>query len=121
MRTRLFATLAALLIGGLIPVNAQVSESIAVTVYNEGTALIRDQRTLTLEQGINVVNFRDVAATIDATSVSFQSLSDPAGTVVLEQNYIYDLVNSDALLTRYLDETIKYHSRRWHGVQRRIA
>ena len=106
MRTRLFATLAALLIGGLIPVSAQVSESIAVTVYNEGTALIRDQRTLTLEQGINVVNFRDVAATIDATSVSFQSLSDPAGTVVLEQNYIYDLVNSDALLTRYLDETI---------------
>ena len=106
MRTRLFATLAALLIGGMMPVSAQVSDSIAVTVYNEGTALIRDQRNLTLEQGINVVNFRDVAATIDATSVSFQSLSDPAGTVVLEQNYIYDLVNSDALLTRYLDETI---------------
>ena len=96
-----------ILFGSLLPVGAQeTSSSIAVTVYNEGTALIRDQRNLTLEEGINRVNFRDVAATIDPTSVRMVSLSDPAGTVVLEQNYIYDLVNSSALLARYLDETI---------------
>ena len=55
---------------------------------------------------MNTVDFRDVAATIDATSVTFQSLTDPDGTVVLEQNYIYDLVDTEALLSRYLDETI---------------
>ena len=105
MRKRIVLLVAALMLGGQAMVLAQ-DGSIALTVYNEGTALIRDQRTLTLEEGLNVVDFRDVAATIDATSVSFQSLSDPAGTVVLEQNYIYDLVDAEALLGRYLDETI---------------
>jgi len=99
--------LSALLLGSIVMTQAQeTSDSVAVTVYNEGTALIRDQRTLTLDEGLNTVNFTDVAATIDRTSVTFNSVSNPDGTFVLEQNYIYDLVNSDALLTRYLDEII---------------
>ena len=107
MWSRIVVLITLLLVLGLPAVGAQDdSNNIAVTVYNEGTALIRDQRTLTLEEGINIIDFRDVAATIDATSVQFNSLSNPAGTVVLEQNYIYDLVDSEALLTRYLDETI---------------
>ncbi len=105
MPIRSLILLGALFMSSLLSVGAQ-SNHIAVTVYNEGTALIRDQRSLTLDAGFNSVDFQDVAATIDPTSVSFQSLSDPAGTVVLEQNYIYDLVNSEALLTRYLDEEI---------------
>lgn len=85
----------------------ETSDSLAVTVYNQGTALIRDQRTLSLDEGANTINFTDVASTIDRTSVTFKSLTNPDGTFVLEQNYIYDLVNSEALLTRYLDETIE--------------
>ncbi len=96
------------LLGGLYSSLAQeLSQSIAVTVYNQGTALIREQRRLTLDEGVNRIDLRDVAATIDPTSVSLRSLSNPEGTVVLEQNYSYDLVNSSALLSRYLDETIK--------------
>ena len=106
MRLRSLIVLLLLLAGALLPLSAQDSEGIALTVYNEGTALIRDQRTLALEAGANTVDFQDVAATIDPTSVTFRSLSDPAGTVVLEQNYIYDLVDAEALLSRYLDETI---------------
>lgn len=83
------------------------SDGVAVTVYNQGTALVQDRRTFTLNEGVNTVNFTDVAALIDATSVSFKSLTDPDGTFVLEQNYVFDLVNSDALLQRYLDETIE--------------
>jgi hypothetical protein len=80
---------------------------VAVTAYNQGTALIRDRRTFELAEGTNIIDFTDVASGIDATSVSFKSLTDPDGTVVMEQNYVYDLVNSDALLQRYLDETIE--------------
>jgi hypothetical protein len=47
-----------------------------------------------------------VAASIDSTSVSFKSLTDPTGTSVLEQNYVFDLVGSGALLERYLDQQI---------------
>jgi hypothetical protein len=81
-------------------------ERIAVTVYNGNTALIQDRRVFALASGKSTMDFRDVAATIEATSVSFASLTDPAGTRVLEQNYLYDLVNSAALLQRYIDQPI---------------
>ncbi|MGD8823111.1 MAG: hypothetical protein PVG63_08420, partial [Anaerolineales bacterium] len=79
---------------------------IALTVYNEGTALVRDRRQFDLEEGFNQIAFTEVAASIDATSVLFMSLTDPDGTSVLEQNFEYDLVNSAALLEKYLDEEI---------------
>lgn len=82
-------------------------DSVAVTIYNQGTALVQDLRTFPLDTGLNVINFRDVASSIDATSVSFNSITDPEGTFVLEQNYIYDLVDSATLLQRYVDETIE--------------
>lgn len=81
-------------------------DGVSITVYNQGTALVQDRRTFTLEEGDSVVNFTDVASTIDATSVNIKSLTDPEGTVVLEQNYVYDLVDTSALLKRYIDEQI---------------
>jgi hypothetical protein len=80
---------------------------VALTIYNQGTALVRDRRTFDMTAGGNIINFTDVAALIDATSVNFKSLTDPQGTVVIEQNYVYDLVDSAALLNRYLDQTIQ--------------
>ncbi len=87
--------------------NSPERDSVALTIYNQGTALVQDRRTFSLDQGNNLINFTDVASSIDPTSVTFVSLTDPAGTTVLEQNYVYDLVNSSALLQRYLDETIQ--------------
>jgi hypothetical protein len=81
--------------------------SVALTIYNQGTALVRDTRRYAFTPGLNRLDFTDVAAGIDPTSVSFRSLTDADGTAVLEQNYVYDLVGSDALLQRYLDETIR--------------
>ncbi len=85
---------------------AQEDSGVSLTIYNQGTALVQDRRTFDLGTGLNTLDFTDVAASIDATSVNFKSLTDPEGTLVLEQNYIYDLVGSGALLERYLDETI---------------
>ena len=83
------------------------AEGVAVTVYNQGSALVQDRRTFTFEAGIGSIDFTDVAASIDPTSVSFSSLTDPQGTIVLEQNYVFDLVNSEALLRRYIDQNIQ--------------
>ena len=79
---------------------------LALTVYNQGTALVRDRRQFELSQGFNELRFGDVAASIDPTSVLFTSLSDPAGTSVIEQNYEFDLVGTPALLEKYLDQEI---------------
>jgi len=86
--------------------NGSTSDGVAVTIYNQGTALVRDKRTFDLIEGSNILNFTDVASGIDPTSVNFKSVTDPQGTKVLEQNYVYDLVGSSALLERYLDQTI---------------
>jgi len=83
------------------------SDGVSLTIYNQGTALVQDRRTFDLPKGENPLDFTDVAASIDATSVSFKSLTDPLGTTVLEQNYVYDLVGSSALLERYLDQKVE--------------
>lgn len=81
--------------------------SVSLTIYNQGTSLVRDRRTITLQNGLNTLDFTDVTAQIDARSVTFRSITDPDGTVVLEQNYLYDLIGGSALLQRYLDEQIE--------------
>lgn len=71
-----------------------------------GYALVRDARRMTLTQGIGELRFSDVAKRIDPTTVAFESLSDPAGTRVMEQNYQYDLVDNAKLLDRYIGQAI---------------
>lgn len=90
-----------------LPATGGTRESVALTIYNQGTALVRDSRSYTLGEGINILNFTDVAAGIDPTSVQFDSATSPDGLSVLEQSYVYDLVDSFALLNRYLDQRIE--------------
>ncbi|NPV06710.1 MAG: DUF4139 domain-containing protein [Anaerolineae bacterium] len=78
-----------------------------IAVYNQGVALVKDTRTLDLEQGVQSVTITDVAEQLDPTSVHFRSLSDPEGTVVLEQNFEYDLVGPERLLSKYVDQRIE--------------
>ncbi|MCZ7392841.1 MAG: DUF4139 domain-containing protein [Candidatus Methanoperedens sp.] len=76
-----------------------------VTVYNQNLALVKEYRTMDLSSGNNIIKYVDVASQIDPTSVMF---NDPKSqnTVVVEQNYEYDLVSSDQLLDKYLDKEI---------------
>jgi len=110
----MFISLAVLALGGF-SVQAQEgggtetpppADGVSITIYNQGSALIQDRRTFTLASGESTVDFTDVASTIDATSVSIKSITDPNGTQVLEQNYVYDLVDTSALLMRYIDQSI---------------
>ncbi|MCB1553910.1 MAG: DUF4139 domain-containing protein [Xanthomonadales bacterium] len=71
-----------------------------------GYALVRDQRVMRLDAGRSTLRFSDVAARMDPTTVAFESLTDPAGTRVIEQNYQYDLVSGQKLLERFLGETV---------------
>lgn len=82
------------------------SAGVDLTVYNQNVALVKDKRTLALKQGMNSVRFSDVASQIDPTSVQFTSLSDPSGTHVVEQNYAYDLVGTQKIVQKYLDQTV---------------
>ena len=82
-----------------------------------GYAVVRHLRTLKLVPGRNTVRFSDVAALIDPTTVSFESLTDPKGTRVIEQNFQFDLVNTQKLLEKYIDRTISVDQVRGSGVE----
>jgi hypothetical protein len=71
-----------------------------------GYAIVKEWRKMRLAAGTNTVRFADVASKIDATTVLFTSLTDPAGTSVLEQNFEYDLVSADKILSKHIDRPI---------------
>lgn len=71
-----------------------------------GFAVVRETRTLSLAEGRGELRFTDVAALIDPTTVTFESLTDPAGTQVVEQSFQFDLVDSARLLEKYVDREI---------------
>jgi len=79
---------------------------LAVTVYNSDLALVRDVRTLRLASGTADLHFMDIAATVNAASVHFRSLTDPGRVSVLEQNYEYDLLEPDKLLRKYVGRDV---------------
>lgn len=76
-----------------------------VTIYNDNLALVKEKRELDLNSGVNKVEYTNVAALIDPTSVMFEDTKNK-DTVVLEQNYEYDLVSSQELLKKFLDKEI---------------
>ncbi len=82
------------------------ANAIAVTVYNANFGVVKEQRPIVFDKGLNTIRFTDVASSIDATSVSFQCLSAPGKIAILEQNYEYDLVGTSSLLNRYLDKSV---------------
>ena len=82
-----------------------------------GYAVVRQQRDINLTRGRNDVRFSNVAAFIDPTTVMFESLTDPAGTSVVEQNFQFDLVSQEKLLQKYIDQTVKVDQVRGNAVE----
>ena len=75
-------------------------ESLQLTVYNANFALVKDTRSVTLRTGVNSIEVEDVAAKIDPTSVLFKSITAPNEVAILEQNYQYDLIDPDNILSK---------------------
>jgi len=71
-----------------------------------GFAIVKEWRKLRLSAGRNTIRFADVAARIDPTTVHFRSVTDPEGTSVVEQNFEFDLVSAEKILSKYVDREI---------------
>jgi hypothetical protein len=82
-----------------------------------GFALVRLDREIAVPRGRGTIQFADVAALIDPTTVQFLSLTDPEGTKVLEQNFQFDLVSQDKLLSRYVDRNVSVEQQSGDGVK----
>jgi hypothetical protein len=84
-------------------------KDLMLTIYNGNLGLVKDTREVRLDAGMLEVQFADVAAQIDPTSVHLKSLTDPSGLKILEQNYEYDLLTSGKLMEKYVGKKVRLY------------
>ena len=81
-------------------------QSVAVTIYNEDLALVKDRRRVALPQGESQLAFRDVSARIRPETALLQSLTEGGGIAVIEQNFDFDLLTPEKLLEKYVGREV---------------
>lgn len=80
---------------------ASLTKDLALTVYNDGFALVREIRTIPPLSDDHIIHYLDVAQQIETNSLQVKGLQ------VAELNYEYDLVDKFKLLEKYVGRTIK--------------
>jgi hypothetical protein len=81
--------------------------SVAVTIYNEQLALIKDQRRVTLDAGTSRLALRDVSAQMQPQTALLRSLDAPDAFQVLEQNFDFDLLSPAKLLEKSVGRSVR--------------
>jgi hypothetical protein len=82
-------------------------QSVAVTIYNENLALIKDTRKVALDAGINRLALREVSARMRPETASLRSLTSPGAISLLEQNFDFDLLTPAKLLEKYVGREVR--------------
>lgn len=84
----------------------QDQRSVAVTIYNENLALVKDQRKIKFASGQNTLAFRDVSARMRPETALLRSLANPGNLSVVEQNFDFDLLTPQKLLDKYVGKSV---------------
>ena len=84
----------------------QDQRSVAVTIYNENLALVKDQRRIPFASGQNILAFRDVSARMRPETALLRSLTSPGKLSVIEQNFDFDLLTPGKLLEKYVGRNV---------------
>lgn len=81
-------------------------KAVAVTIYNENLALVKDKRTVGLDAGESTLAFREVSGLMRPETALLQSTSGQHDLVVIEQNFDFDLLTPQKLLEKYVGRNI---------------
>ncbi|HIE53593.1 MAG TPA: DUF4139 domain-containing protein, partial [Chromatiaceae bacterium] len=101
-----------LLLFSPMPATAEITSGIddqtglSITIYNRDLALVRDQRSVDLPEGVTDLAIRGVSGQLQAETALLQGLDDSDGLQVLEQNFNYDLLTPQKLLEKHLGRQI---------------
>ena len=93
-------------IGSEIRSTLQDQQEVAVTIYNDNLALVKDQRKVELDSGLNSLALRDVSAQIRPETALLRSLTAPGSLQILEQNFDFDLLTPEKMLEKYVGKTV---------------
>ena len=82
-------------------------QAVAVTIYNDELALVKDTRKVSLDAGENRIALRDVSARMRPETAQLRSLSQPGAFDLLEQNFDFDLLTPEKLLEKYVGRSVR--------------
>jgi len=82
-------------------------QSVAVTIYNENLALVKDTRRIALDMGANRLALREVSGRMRPETAQLRSLTHPGSLALLEQNFDFDLLTPAKLLEKYVGRNVR--------------
>ncbi|WP_456376895.1 DUF4139 domain-containing protein [Thiolapillus sp.] len=80
---------------------------LAVTIYNNDLALIKDRRKIDLSAGNLDLAIRGVSAKMRPETALLRNLKQPQALTVLEQNFNFDLLTPAKILEKYVGQTVE--------------
>jgi hypothetical protein len=81
-------------------------QSVAVTIYNDNLALVKDARRVRLARDLNQLAWREVSAQMRPETALLRNLSSPAGFRLQEQNFDFDVLTPAKLLEKYVGREV---------------
>ncbi|HID06819.1 MAG TPA: hypothetical protein EYP10_06695, partial [Armatimonadetes bacterium] len=88
------------------PVVVSERVGLALTIYNQNIALVKDMRRAVVPQGEVILEFPNVARNVDFSSVEVASISAPTALRILMQQFLMQRPTPQALLEKHLGKTI---------------
>src|SRR6266404_753292 len=85
-----------------------VAADLALTIYNQNFAVVRDKVALDLARGTNQVRFAEATAFVEPSSVILRDPSSRHQFQVLEQNYRGDPISQDMMLALNEGKTVDF-------------
>lgn len=79
---------------------------VAVTIYNDNLALVKDSRKVRLDRERNQLAWREVSAQMRPETALLRNLSNPLGFRLIEQNFDFDLLTPQKLLEKYVGKEV---------------
>jgi hypothetical protein len=88
------------------PVALDSQTGVAVTIYNGDLALVKDQRTVKLDQGRNLLGFIDVSGHMRPETALLRG-GNGVELRLIEQNFNFDLLTPEKLLEKSVGQTVR--------------
>lgn len=87
-----------------------------VTIYNDGFATVKEERALSLTEGVSEVRVTDMSRQLEPDSVMLRELSKESfGVQILEQSFVNDPLTEGLLLYQMEGETLRFEEKREDG------
>ena len=104
-----------LFLSALLPL-AALAAGPQVTIYNDGFATVKEDRTLTLGKDVSEVRVTDMSRQLEPDSVMLRELSaELFGVQILEQSFVNDPLTEGLLLYQLEGKEVRFEEKREDG------